>query len=121
MTNNARSPFNLLFLLSPYPSPPPPPPTPPTVADVVKSLSSSAPVDGDQWKTLQLYIRKLYSVGDDMLFVGKGLDKVKKAEAEKVRGGGKGGKGGEKERDNFMPMCRFDSNTSPFGLHFTIR
>mmetsp|Transcript_3308 Transcript_3308/g.6733 ORF Transcript_3308/g.6733 Transcript_3308/m.6733 type:complete len:200 (+) Transcript_3308:2-601(+) len=54
------------------------------VADVVKSLSSSSPVDADQWKTLQLYIRKLYSVGDDMLFVGKGLDKDKKAEAEKI-------------------------------------
>ncbi|GMH65960.1 hypothetical protein TrRE_jg5735 [Triparma retinervis] len=65
------------------------------VSDVVKSLSSSAPVDADQWKTLQLYIRKLYSVGDDMLFVGKGLDKVKKAEADKVRGVEESKSGGE--------------------------
>jgi len=55
-----------------------------SVSDVVKSLASSSTIDSEQWKTLQLYTRKLYSVSDDMLFVGKGLDKVKKAEAEKI-------------------------------------
>ncbi|GMH77614.1 hypothetical protein TrST_g5726 [Triparma strigata] len=54
------------------------------VKEIIASLSSSPPTDSSQWKVLSLYIRGLYSLSDDMTFIGKGLAPEKKKMAEEV-------------------------------------
>ncbi|GMI12494.1 hypothetical protein TrLO_g2956 [Triparma laevis f. longispina] len=53
------------------------------ISALLKSLSTSPPTDEKQWKVLSLYIRGLYTLADDMAFIGKGLGE-KKGEGERV-------------------------------------
>ena len=38
----------------------------------------------DQWKTLQLFLRQLYAVGEDILYLSKPMDSVKRDAAKDI-------------------------------------
>lgn len=40
-------------------------------SEVVKSLATTPPTEEGQWKVLSLFIRGLYTAGDDMLYLAK--------------------------------------------------